>query len=229
MRLGPTTMRVEVTAEATSGDEGMGGAQMTQTAGEEVRGWGRQLLMRPSIPRSMSAIEPAKKVHLGLPALALGRGLSSIHVTADHRPPPFLMHHARSKSAQPALACISPSPAAVSRPQPGVAEALLHRALEEDCDARQWADDQLDPPHLSDLPVSHPLPIPPFPSSPKPVSHMDPLLAELEAKSRLNVQTECAICQKKGINFPKCPKCQLEFCSRACRVSMGDGERHKCA
>lgn len=218
-------MLLDLSDHAPTGDPTSG--QITITPAVKVTGAG-PMVLRPSIPRSISAIEPTMCVHLGLPAGAALRGRPSTHIDAAR--PPFLMRHARTKSAEPSLAYISPSPASVSRPQTGFAEALLHRALEEDCDAREWADDvPQELPQDSYLPIHYPHQLPPLPNPPNPVCQMDPLLAELEAKSRLNVQTECAICQKKGINFPKCPKCQLEFCSRACRVSMGDGERHKCA
>ncbi|KAA1102034.1 hypothetical protein PGT21_035344 [Puccinia graminis f. sp. tritici] len=207
------------------------------------------VLSRPNLPRSASAIEPFSSSSLllhppsspdhirrRLASLAGDQqaSKSSTPPLSSSRPPPFLIHHQRSRSAQPSLAIISPISIALSCPQSDSAEALLQRALDEDEDARSWADHP-DPDHLLiDLPDSIPPPPPPAtndPLHPHGFAHlrMDPVLADLEAKSRLNVQTECAICQKKGINYPKCPKCQLEFCSRSCRVSMGDGERHKCA
>ncbi|PLW34386.1 hypothetical protein PCANC_21703 [Puccinia coronata f. sp. avenae] len=152
--------------------------------------------------------------------------------------PPFLTSHHRTKSVEPRLAIINPRPGTVSRPESGFAEAFLLRALEEDQDARSWENlDVLELDHsqnsssdtTDDLATSSNTNTTDPHRQPAAHFKLDPVLADLEAKSRLNVQTECAICQKKGINYPKCPKCQLEFCSRACRVSMGDGERHQCA
>lgn len=60
---------------------------------------------------------------------------------------------------------------------------------------------------------------------------IDPLLAALEAASRVNVKTRCAVCGKQGINFPKCQKCGMTFCSRECRTSTvagAAGGRHAC-
>ncbi|KAH9472716.1 hypothetical protein Pst134EA_003323 [Puccinia striiformis f. sp. tritici] len=209
------------------------------------------ILTRPHLPRSASAIEP----FLSSPSPGLQRRLTS---SADHHHPrsslpaserltsvtrpPFLLRHHRTKSAEPSLAFISPLSKVISRRDSQSAQALLQRALEEDEDARSWVDDDDDydlldqdtldveidnHPHdqLSHCPPT--IIINQIPLSPG--CKMDPVLADLEAKSRLNVQTECAICLKKGINYPKCPKCQLEFCSRTCRVSMGDGDRHECS
>ncbi|KAI7965687.1 hypothetical protein MJO29_001435 [Puccinia striiformis f. sp. tritici] len=209
------------------------------------------ILTRPHLPRSASAIEP----FLSSPSPGLQRRLTS---SADHHHPrsslpaserltsvtrpPFLLRHHRTKSAEPSLAFISPLSKVISRHDSQSAQALLQRALEEDEDARSWVDDDddydlLDQDTLDVEIDNHPhdqlshrpptIIINQIPLSPG--CRMDPVLADLEAKSRLNVQTECAICLKKGINYPKCPKCQLEFCSRTCRVSMGDGDRHECS
>lgn len=53
---------------------------------------------------------------------------------------------------------------------------------------------------------------------------VDPLLAALEAASRVNVKSRCAICGKAGVNFPKCQKCGMTFCSRDCRIASGGDE-----
>lgn len=67
------------------------------------------------------------------------------------------------------------------------------------------------------------------PASRKPAK-IDPLLAALEASSRVNVKSRCAVCGIQGINFPKCHKCGMTFCSRDCRVaSGGESGRHVCA
>ena len=60
--------------------------------------------------------------------------------------------------------------------------------------------------------------------------NLDPLLAALEAASRVNVKSRCAVCARQGVNFPKCQKCEMTFCSRECRMSTGqNGEtRHAC-
>ena len=56
---------------------------------------------------------------------------------------------------------------------------------------------------------------------------IDPLLAALEDASRVNVKSRCAICAKQGVNFPKCQKCALTFCSRECRMSVGHKGQNK--
>lgn len=61
---------------------------------------------------------------------------------------------------------------------------------------------------------------------------LDPYLAELERKSRVGVKTKCSTCGKQGLNFPACPRCMENYCSRSCRTEKGlagDGERHVCA
>lgn len=60
---------------------------------------------------------------------------------------------------------------------------------------------------------------------------IDPLLAALEAASRVNVKSRCAVCGQTGVNFPKCARCGMTFCSRECRTSTGTGAnegRHVC-
>ncbi|KAI9611513.1 hypothetical protein H4Q26_008467 [Puccinia striiformis f. sp. tritici PST-130] len=221
------------------------------SSGFEVSASAEPILTRPHLPRSASAIEP----FLSSPSPGLQHRLTS---SADHHHPrsslpaserltsvtrpPFLLRHHRTKSAEPSLAFISPLSKVISRHDSQSAQALLQRALEEDEDARSWVDDDddydlLDQDTLDVEIDNHPhdqlshrpptIIINQIPLSPG--CRMDPVLADLEAESRLNVQTECAICLKKGINYPKCPKCQLEFCSRTCRVSMGDGDRHECS
>lgn len=57
---------------------------------------------------------------------------------------------------------------------------------------------------------------------------MDPLLKELERRSRVGVRTVCATCGKKGLNFPTASKGGATFCSRECRIrstSAGVGIR----
>ncbi|WAQ82339.1 hypothetical protein PtA15_2A656 [Puccinia triticina] len=193
------------------------------------------VLSRPSLPRSASAVEPfSSSSLLLLPSAATStRPTSFLSSSYASLPtPPALLRHQRSRSALPSLALITPFSIALACPHSADAQALLQRALEDDDDARAWAQ----PEHSAydGLAPEPPLLRP----NPTPAHHhhqsllqrpMDPVLADLEAKSRLNVQTECAICHKQGINYPKCPKCQLEFCSRDCRVSMGDGQRHQCA
>lgn len=55
---------------------------------------------------------------------------------------------------------------------------------------------------------------PDLPGAPR---DMDPLLVELERKSRVGVKTVCATCGKKGLNYPKARGGQT-YCSRDCRV-----------
>lgn len=51
---------------------------------------------------------------------------------------------------------------------------------------------------------------------------IDPLLLELERKSRVGVRTVCVTCGKKGLNFPACRNGRT-FCSRECRVGPASG------
>lgn len=60
---------------------------------------------------------------------------------------------------------------------------------------------------------------------------MDPVLERVEYDSTFGVITSCATCGKAEKFYPACPKCQLRFCCRSCRVSRlggGDGCRHVC-
>lgn len=58
---------------------------------------------------------------------------------------------------------------------------------------------------------------------------IDPLLAALEANSRVNVTSRCAICGIQGVNFPACHRCGMTFCSRDCRMaSGGEAGKHIC-
>lgn len=63
-------------------------------------------------------------------------------------------------------------------------------------------------------------------SDPRPLRPvaMDPLLVELEKRSRVGVQTVCAACGKRGLNFPACRKCKSTYCGRTCRI----GQKHSC-
>jgi len=53
---------------------------------------------------------------------------------------------------------------------------------------------------------------------------IDPLLAALEAASRVNVKTRCAVCAKSGVNFPKARDGRT-YCSRECRMSAREEAR----
>ena len=62
-------------------------------------------------------------------------------------------------------------------------------------------------------------------------SSMDPVLERVEYDSTFGVITSCATCGKAEKFYPACPKCNLRFCCRSCRVSRlggGDGCRHVC-
>lgn len=66
-------------------------------------------------------------------------------------------------------------------------------------------------------------------STPYKPTKIDPTLAALEAASRVNVKSRCAVCGIEGINFPKCQRCDMTFCSRDCRIaSGGEAEKHVC-
>ncbi|KAF8133794.1 hypothetical protein EV363DRAFT_1324646 [Boletus edulis] len=46
-------------------------------------------------------------------------------------------------------------------------------------------------------------------------------------RSKLSCRTICFTCRKAGTNFPRCPRCDETWCSRACRLQ--GGKKHNCA
>ena len=54
----------------------------------------------------------------------------------------------------------------------------------------------------------------------KDMAGTDPVLLELERKSRVGVKTKCASCRKQGYNFPATKEGKT-FCSRECRRGLG--------
>jgi hypothetical protein len=59
-------------------------------------------------------------------------------------------------------------------------------------------------------------------------SERHPVLARLERQSRICTQlSQCSTCSTKGNDFPRCPKCNDMWCSRACRL-VG-GKTHICS
>lgn len=59
-------------------------------------------------------------------------------------------------------------------------------------------------------------------------TQIDPELAAAELRSALTKKVVCGVCGIQGVNFPNCRKCEMTFCSRACRVDEkkgGDGKR----
>lgn len=59
-------------------------------------------------------------------------------------------------------------------------------------------------------------------------NELDPILANLERKSRLlTTRVSCATCNKVGSGYPKCGRCEAMWCSRECR--MVGGKRHVCS
>lgn len=61
-----------------------------------------------------------------------------------------------------------------------------------------------------------------------------PLATELrqaEERSKMTQTMTCSVCNKHGVNYPKCMRCGLAFCSRECRIGVdgaGDGKKHAC-
>jgi hypothetical protein len=47
---------------------------------------------------------------------------------------------------------------------------------------------------------------------------LNPALAAAERASRLRVDCICAVCGREGSNFARCPRCNIAWCSRECRV-----------
>lgn len=59
-------------------------------------------------------------------------------------------------------------------------------------------------------------------------SEMNPILSELERKSKLcKLIASCATCGKHGSDYPRCGKCGEMWCSRPCRLR--GGKKHICA
>lgn len=66
------------------------------------------------------------------------------------------------------------------------------------------------------------------PSESDSICTIDPELAAAELRSALTKHVICGVCSAKGMNFPECPRCNLTFCSRSCRVDekkAGNGKR----
>lgn len=66
------------------------------------------------------------------------------------------------------------------------------------------------------------------PSESDSICTIDPELAAAELRSALTKNVICGVCSAKGLNFPECPRCNLTFCSRSCRVDekkAGNGKR----
>lgn len=56
---------------------------------------------------------------------------------------------------------------------------------------------------------------------------LHPVFAAVEKGSKLSCRTMCSTCMKAGTNFPRCPRCNEMWCSRACRLQ--GGKKHSCA
>ena len=56
-------------------------------------------------------------------------------------------------------------------------------------------------------------------------SGMNSILAEVEKASKFRMQSTCSKCQREGLDYPKCPRCNETWCSRECRVAGG---KHSC-
>lgn len=80
-----------------------------------------------------------------------------------------------------------------------------------------------------DTVVSSPPVFPPSPlvDSDTNATKLHPVLAAVETGSRLSCRTICSTCMKAGTNFPRCPRCDDMWCSRACRLQ--GGKKHICA
>ena len=56
---------------------------------------------------------------------------------------------------------------------------------------------------------------------------LHPVLRAVERGSKLSCKTVCSTCMIAGTNFPRCPRCDEMWCSRACRLQ--GGKKHVCA
>ncbi|KAI8447100.1 hypothetical protein BY996DRAFT_6421516 [Phakopsora pachyrhizi] len=145
--------------------------------------------------------------HLNL-SLTLNHPVISNHSQTTHRSSPLTepvqqlsittaCQETQSQSCRPILLRTQSSNSLVCKPVGlGSAQDLLRRALEDDRLERQLIGD-------SDLLIVR-----------KDDEGMMLVMEDGEAK--------CATCGKVGINFPKCPRRKLEFCSRNCRVNCED-------
>jgi hypothetical protein len=68
----------------------------------------------------------------------------------------------------------------------------------------------------------------PFPSTENDdnPAKLHPVLEAVERGSKLSCRTICSSCRKAGTNFPRCPRCDEMWCSRACRLQ--GGKKHTC-
>jgi hypothetical protein len=56
-----------------------------------------------------------------------------------------------------------------------------------------------------------------------PLPPLDRAFQEAEAKSSFTQTNTCVVCEKDGVNFPRCRNCDDTFCSRECRVGTDAG------
>jgi len=66
----------------------------------------------------------------------------------------------------------------------------------------------------------------PSPSNDDNPAKLHPVLEAVERGSKLSCRTICFTCRKAGTNFPRCPRCDETWCSRACRLQ--GGKKHSC-
>lgn len=140
------------------------------------------------------------------PVYPLSTSISSSYLHSSS--PTSSPHRARTPSFQrDALSAATPTKSALKHSTTGPNPSAAHQVGESDGTV---------PPQQS------------TPSKSK-STKIDPLLAALEAASRVNVKSKCAVCGIQGINFPKCHRCGMTFCSRDCRMaSGGDAGKHIC-
>lgn len=79
-------------------------------------------------------------------------------------------------------------------------------------------------PGLPTGPASHPSPSTVLDDNP---AKLHSVLKALENGSKLSCGTTCSTCLKPGTNYPRCPRCDETWCSRACRLQ--GGKKHSCA
>ncbi|KAH0832063.1 hypothetical protein J3R83DRAFT_12971 [Lanmaoa asiatica] len=93
----------------------------------------------------------------------------------------------------------------------------ISRTLSTDFD---WGDPFTASPHSTS---------PPSPSveNDDTAAKLHPILAAVEKGSKLSCKTICSTCMKAGTNFPRCPRCDEMWCSRACRLQ--GAKKHICA
>jgi len=146
---------------------------------------------------------------------ALSQPSSPICPRAAHATPDDPFHKAwwrrikRAHSRTPSINSI-PALSRTHSPEPETSEPELQTPI-------------LRTPSSTSLSLLHPVIRPRRHSTPLhdigPLPPLHPHLARPEKKSRLKKPIACSVCLKLGDDYPRCGKCGMAWCSRACRLN----------